>query len=67
MPQIKQNLVILMKPTDRFFYHRFDISHKCGNMCLNRFCIDEEASFELSGVRFFNQSWKATVKENKSS
>ena len=28
----------------------FDISFQAGNMCLNTFCIDEEAGFELSGV-----------------
>ena len=30
----------------------FDISLKGGKMCLNRFCIDENAAFELSGVRY---------------
>ena len=31
--------------------HKYDTSLNAGNMYINRFCIDEEASFELSGVR----------------
>jgi len=27
-----------------------DVSHRAGMMCMNRFCIDEEAGFELSGI-----------------
>ena len=27
-------------------------SYKTGNMILNRFCIDEDAAFELSGVNY---------------
>ena len=30
--------------------HGYDVSAKAGLMYLNRFCIDEEAAFELSGV-----------------
>ena len=30
----------------------YDISLKGGKMCLNRFCIDEDAAFELSGVHY---------------
>ena len=41
-----QNLVVLMDPSEDVD----DISLKGGNMCLNRFCIDEEAAFELSSV-----------------
>ena len=41
-----QNLVVLMEPSDR----ARNISLKAGNMILNRFCIDEDAAFELSGV-----------------
>ena len=29
---------------------------KAGNMCLNRFCIDEDAAFELSGVNYLKKS-----------
>ena len=34
----------------------YDISLKGGNMCLNRFCIDEDAAFELSGVRYLEKT-----------
>ena len=48
-----QNLVILMdaSKTD------LDISKKAGQMCLNRFCIDEDAAFELSGVHYLALSF----------
>ena len=46
MPKIMQNLVYLMEPPRA----EYDTSLKAGNMYLNRFCIDEDASFELSGV-----------------
>ena len=29
---------------------------KTGNMILNRFCIDEDAAFELSGVNYLKKS-----------
>ena len=31
-------------------------SLKGGNMILNRFCIDEDAAFELSGVNYLKKS-----------
>ena len=35
------------------------ITMKAGNMILNRFCIDEDAAFELSGVMDLKKSsWK---------
>ena len=46
MSKIMQNLVVLMEPSE-------DAHHmpaKGCNMCLNRFCIEEDAAFELSGV-----------------
>ena len=46
MPKMMQNIGFLMEPPKR----KYEISLKAGNMCLNRFCIDEDASFELSGV-----------------
>ena len=46
MPKMMQNLVFLMQPP----IVEYDMSLKAGNMYLNRFCIDEDASFELSGV-----------------
>ena len=33
-------------------------SVKVGNMILNRFCIDEDAAFELSGVMDLKSSWE---------
>ena len=32
-----------------------DISMNAGNMILNRFCIDEDAAFELSGVNYLKK------------
>ena len=46
MSTVMQNLVVLMDPPAR----EHDISSKAGNMYLNRFCIDEDAAFELSVV-----------------
>ena len=48
MPKIMQNLVVLMEPTEDAWCTPL----KCGNMILNRFCIDEDAAFELSGVNY---------------
>ena len=33
-----------------------DISLNGGKMCLNRFCVDEDAAFEVSGVHNFQES-----------
>ena len=46
MTEIKQNLVVFMEEHEKPSFP----SVKAGNMCLNRFCIDEEAGFEVSGV-----------------
>ena len=46
MSKIMQNLVVLMEPSE----YAYNTSVKGGNMILNRFCIDEDAGFELSGV-----------------
>ena len=51
MSKIMQNLVVLMDPIDPDKYAS-DISVKASNMCLNTFCIDEDAAFEISGVNF---------------
>ena len=48
--QILQDLVLLMDPPK----DGSDISLKAGNMLLNRFCIDEEAGFESSGVYYLD-------------
>ena len=46
-----QNLVVLMEPSK--YAHRTPL--KAGNMILNRFCIDEDAAFELSGVNYLKK------------
>ena len=48
MSKIMQNLVVLMEPSKDAYDH----SLKAGNMIFNRFCIDEDAAFELSGVNY---------------
>ena len=52
MPKNMQNLVLLMEPPE----DAHEISLKAGNMCFNRFCIDEDAAFELSGVHYLEKS-----------
>ena len=47
----KQNLVVLIEPK----YHSFETPLKGGNMILNRFCIDEDAAFELSRVNYLKK------------
>ena len=61
MPKIMQNLVILMGPSE----YADEISFKGGNMCFNRFCIDEDAAFELSGVHYLGKS-SGSYSEDKS-
>ena len=57
MPKIAQNLVVLMEPNETAF--RKNVSG--GNKCLNRFCINEETAFELSGVYYFNKEPSGTI------
>ena len=52
MAKLFQNLVVLMEPSE----DAHDISLNSGNMFLNRFCIDEDAEYELSGVRYLGKS-----------
>ena len=52
MPKNRQNLVLLMDPSEE----DYDISLKGGNMALNRLSIDEDAAFELSGVHYLKKS-----------
>ena len=47
-----QNLVVLMEPFEEAWFTPL----KAGNMILNRFCIDEDAAFELSGVNYLKKS-----------
>ena len=50
MPKTSQNIVILMEKSDPW---RIDM--KGGNMYLNRFCIEEDSGFELSGVYYLKK------------
>ncbi len=52
MSKIMQNMVLLVNPK----HHASNVSLKAVNMCLNRFCIDEDAAFESSGVYYFKES-----------
>ena len=65
MTKIMQNLVVFMDP-DRF-YHRYAsyISLKGGNMILNRFCISEDAAFELSGVNYLKKYFSSSPFKGK--
>ena len=63
MPKVMQNLVLLMDPS----VAAYDISLKAGNMFLNRFCIDEDAAFESSGVYNLFQNGKNTLNMTKNS
>ena len=46
-----QNLVVFMDPCE----DAYDISVKDENKLLNRFCIDEDAAFELLGVHYLKK------------
>ena len=52
MPKFTQNLVVLIDPSK----NAYNISSKGANMYLNRFCIDEDAGFECSGVLYLKKS-----------
>ena len=51
MSKIMQNLVVFMEPSEK----AYETHLKGGNMILNRFCIDEDAAFELSGVNYLKK------------
>ena len=52
MSKIMQNLVVFMEPS----HNAWETPLKAGNMILNRFCIEEDAAFELSGVNSLKKS-----------
>ena len=52
MPKTLQNIFIFIEPQQS----ESITTLKCGNMILNRFCVEEDATFELSGVYYLNQS-----------
>ena len=49
-----QNIVLLMDPTSDAFIE----SLRAGNMYLNRFCIDEDAAFESTGVYYSLKNYR---------
>ena len=46
-----QNFVVFVEPSE----NAYDVSFKDGNKYLNRFSIDEDAAFELSGVHYLKE------------
>ena len=56
-----QNLVVFMEPSENAPI----VSMKGGNMIFNRFCIDEDAAFELSGIYYLKTPRKNILKKNK--
>ena len=52
MSKKMQNLVVFIEPTKA----AWETPLKAGTMILNRFCIDEDAAFELSGVNYLEKS-----------
>ena len=46
-----QNIILLMDPSKT----EWNISLKGGNLAINRFTIDEDAAFELSGIYYLKQ------------
>ena len=61
MSKIMQNLVVFMEPMAS--EHPYITPLKAGNMILNRFCIDEDAAFELSGVNYLKKYRKLSDTE----
>ena len=53
MSKIMQNLVVILEPSEEAFINCL----KVGEMILNRFCIDEDAAFELSGVYYLKHKF----------
>ena len=52
-----QNLVVFMEP----IADAFDTSLNAGYMIFNRFCIDEDAAFELSGVNYLKNDGSGSI------
>ena len=61
MSKKMQNLVVFMEPSE----NAWRTPLKGGNMILNRFCIDEDAAFELSGVNYLKKSSDEMKRESK--
>ena len=56
-----QNLIVFIKPSE----DASNISCQAAILYLNRFCIDEESAFELSGVYYLTseEPLRITLKE----
>ena len=52
MPKRKTSFIIFLEKKEEWHdeIRGYDVSRKAGNMLMNRFFIDEEAGFELSGI-----------------
>ena len=61
MSKKSQNLVVWMDPTQK----GYETSLKAGNMILNRFCIDEDAAFELSKVHYLKKMYNYLLRDEK--
>ena len=60
MSKTMQNLFVFIGPSE----HAWETSLRGGNMILNRFCIDEDAAFELSAVNYLEIGyWNELGKE----
>ena len=57
MSKVKQKLIVLKEPSAHEDPSVHEIPFEVGNMFLNRFCIDEDAAFELSGVNYLKKSF----------
>ena len=54
-----KRIIILEEPA----ITEYDISLKAGKRLMNRFCIDEDAEFELSGVYSLHESSRAITSQ----
>ena len=55
------NIVALLEPSD----YKWNNNLNAGKMCLNRFLINEDAAFELSGVYYLGKSPSDADKDYK--
>ena len=60
MSKNMQNLVFFMEPSENAYITPL----KAGKMIFNRFCIDEDAAFELSGIDSLKKSSDAMTFQN---
>ena len=58
MPKRKTNFIIFFEKREEWHneLRGYDNSMNAGNMFINRCCIDEEASFEISGIYHLKDS-----------